>query len=210
VTGIADDAFDGGVYSDCTNLSSVTIPASVNSIGALTFLSLVGLTNVVIANGVTSIGQEAFLGCGGLSSITIPGTVTSIGLDAFYGCDGLRSIIFTGNAPLAEATVFAYGSATAYYLPGSTGWSSTFAGLTALLWNPVIQAGDGSFGVVNGQFGFNVTGTANIPFVVEACTDLACATWAPLQTLTLTNGSVYFSDPAQAGAASRFYRIRSP
>ena len=46
--------------------------------------------------------------------------------------------------------------------------------------------------------------------MVEACTNLANPTWAPLQTYTLTNGSLYFSDPDWTNYPARFYRIRSP
>jgi hypothetical protein len=94
-----------------------------------------------------------------------------------------------------------------YYLPGATGWTNSFAGLPAVLWNPVIQTQDGSFGVQSNQFGFTITGTANIPVVVEACTNPANPTWIPLLAGTLTNGSLYFSDPAWANYPERFYRI---
>jgi hypothetical protein len=46
--------------------------------------------------------------------------------------------------------------------------------------------------------------------VVEACTGLDGRTWLALQTCTLTNGSVYFSDPNWANYPARLYRIRSP
>jgi hypothetical protein len=78
-----------------------------------------------------------------------------------------------------------------------------------VLWNPLIQGSDSSFGVQNDQFGFNIAGTANIPIKVEACTDLACPVWTSLATLTLTNGLFYFSEPTQPGAGGRFYRIGS-
>jgi hypothetical protein len=97
-----------------------------------------------------------------------------------------------------------------YYLPGTTGWGSTFSGCPALLWNPQAQTGDGSFGVLNNQFGFNITGTTNIPVVVEACTDLANPAWSPVGTNTLTGGSSYFSDSQWTNYPARFYRLRSP
>jgi hypothetical protein len=108
--------------------------------------------------------------------------------------------------------VFQGDNMTVYYLPGTTGWIafSTDTGLTPVLWNPLIQTGDGSFGVRSNQFGFNITGTTNIPIVVEACTNLANPVWTPLQTVTLTNGSFYFSDPQWTNYPSRYFRISSP
>jgi hypothetical protein len=77
------------------------------------------------------------------------------------------------------------------------------------LWNPQGQTTDGSFGVQSNQFGFNLTGTANLPVVVEACTNLG-GVWTPLFTGYVTNGSIYFSDPHWTNYPSRFYRVRSP
>jgi hypothetical protein len=95
-------------------------------------------------------------------------------------------------------------------LPGATGWSNGIAGLTPVLWNPQAQTSDASFGVRTNKFGFNITGTTNIPIVVEACTNLANSGWMPLQTCKLTNGSIYFSDPQWTNYPARLYRIRSP
>lgn len=73
---------------------------------------------------------------------------------------------------------------------------------------PLIATGDGNFGIRNQQFGFTVTGT-NATLVVEACTNIAGGAWLPVQTLTLTNGSAYFSEPLTPNSPSRFYRVRS-
>ena len=67
-----------------------------------------------------------------------------------------------------------------------------------------------SVSVQASQFGFAIVGTTSIPIVVEASASLANAVWMPLQTCTLTNGVIYFSDPAWTNYPSRFYRIRSP
>jgi hypothetical protein len=100
--------------------------------------------------------------------------------------------------------------ATVYYLPGTTGWGTTFGGRPTVLWNPQFQTGAPTFGVQNNQFGFTVSGTTNIPIVLEATTALARPLWVNLQTCTLTNGSIYFSDPTWTNYPNRFYRIRSP
>jgi hypothetical protein len=100
---------------------------------------------------------------------------------------------------------------TVYYLPDTTGWGATFGGNLTALWNPQFQTGDPTFGAQNNQFGFTVTGTTNIPIVLEAAPALGNPSqWLTLETCTLTNGSLYFSDPNWTNYASRFYRIRSP
>jgi hypothetical protein len=122
----------------------------------------------------------------------------------------LARVYFEGNVRTADSTVFhADNNATVYYLPATTGRSSIFAGRPAVLWNPLIQVSDASFGPRNNQLGFNITVKANIPIVVQACTDLTSSGWTALQTLVLTNGLIYFSDPAQTRNLGRYYRISS-
>jgi hypothetical protein len=48
----------------------------------------------------------------------------------------------------------------------------------------------------------------NATLVVEACTDLAHAVWAPVGTNTLIGGSAHFSDSQSADAPARYYRLR--
>ena len=79
VTSISENAF-----SDCYNLTSVTIPDGVASIGAEAFYGCTNLTSVTIPDSVTSIGSLAFYGCTNLTSVTIPDGVTSIDAGAFY------------------------------------------------------------------------------------------------------------------------------
>ena len=79
-------------FSDCTGLTSVTIPNSVTSIGNGAFYCCTGLTSVTIPNSVTNIGYYAFEYCYGLTSVTIPNSVTSIGTEAFRNCRSLTSL----------------------------------------------------------------------------------------------------------------------
>ncbi len=103
VNSIRKHAFGG-----CTNLTSVTIPLSVDTI---------------------EIG--AFINCRGLSSVSIPSSVNSIGEYAFAYCNGLTSIYTNSSYPLklnSSPSVFSevdkancilhvpYGSKTAYQI----------------------------------------------------------------------------------------------
>ena len=75
---------------------------SVTSIGSSAFSDCSGLTSVTIPESVTSIGSSAFSGCSGLTSITIPNKVTSIGSYAFSGCSGITSVTINSNAILSK------------------------------------------------------------------------------------------------------------
>jgi uncharacterized repeat protein (TIGR03803 family) len=116
VTSIGDYAF-----YDCEDLTSVTIGNGVTNIGDYAFDDCFSLSSVTIGTNVISIGDYAF-SCENLTNVTIPASVTSIGDYAFYECYGLGSVYFEGNAPSADSTAFEEDPATAYYLPGTTGW----------------------------------------------------------------------------------------
>jgi len=116
-----------------------------------------------------------------------------------------------GNAPILGWSVFSGdNNATVYYLPGTTGWTSTCGGRPTVLWNPHVQSSGASFGVRTNRFGFTITGPTNLVIVVEARTNLANHTWSPVGTNILTGGSSYFSDPQWTNYPARFYRLRSP
>ena len=80
----------GDYYSgDVTIPETITVDnvvCNVTRIEGSAFSDCTGLTSITIPNSVTSIGDEAFSDCTGLTSITIPNSVTSIGRSAFYNC----------------------------------------------------------------------------------------------------------------------------
>ena len=122
-----------GAFIDCTELSSINIPAGVTDISNTfcrsglwsilipsgvtnisgAFVDCVHLKSVEISNGVKTI-DGAFNGCSALYEITIPSSVNSMGDSTFENCTSLQNVWI-----YAEAT--------------SIG-SRMFAGCTALNW----------------------------------------------------------------------------
>lgn len=131
-----------GICNSCTNLTAVTIPNSVTTIGDNSFYGCNSLSSITIPNSVTQIGGRAFNSCKSLLDITVPSGVTYIGKAAF-GSIGSNSpykpLIFTILAttpPTLETYSSSYlpfnGSAVELYVPcesvndykAASGWST--------------------------------------------------------------------------------------
>lgn len=215
VTNVGDAAF-----FFCGSLANLHLGNGLATIGPSVFFGCSSLTKVTIPDGITNIADGlnvgralgAFNSCNNLTNVIVGKGLAYLGVEAFGECPNLRSLFFSGNAPTpSQYGVFSgSGSVIVYYLAGTTGWEATYAGRPTRLWNPMVETSDGGPGVRQNGFGFYVTGTADIPLVIEACTNVAAPTWLPLQYCTLTNGSIHFTDPQWAIQPSRFYRIRSP
>ena len=173
-----------------------------------------GPSSYVIPGTVTNIWAYAFFLCGNVTNITFPKGVTTCDSQAFRACSHLAGAFFQGDAPGADFSGSAFGgdtNATVYYRPGTTGWSDFFASAPAVLWNPRFTNSSASFGDSGEYFSFYITGTTNIPFLLEACTNLANPAWTVLQSSSLPiSGAVKFTDMQAANFPKRFYRIRSP
>ena len=95
---------------------------SVTSFGAA-FDGCSGLTSVTIPASVTSIGSYAFSDCSGLTSVTIPNSVTSIGYKAFYNTR-IKSLTIGSGIQTIDSWAFDYSSSGGGAKPVKVIWLS--------------------------------------------------------------------------------------
>ncbi len=152
-------------FALCRDLTSVTIPESVNSIGNFAFYECTGLTSVTIPESVTEIGGVAFCGCTGLAAVTIPESVTEIGNSVFEGCTGLMSITSMAEIPpLCNDNAFSssgYCAIPLLYVPAGSkmfyavamGWRrfAKIEELNAKTYTVTVQPSDADMGMVTGS-----------------------------------------------------------
>ena len=87
----------------------IIFSGELTSIGAFTFNSKSALTSVTIPASVTSIGEYAFNGTN-ITSVTIPASLTSIETYTFQGCSQLTSLTFAANSQLKTIGDYAFGN----------------------------------------------------------------------------------------------------
>ena len=97
-------------FSNCSSLTSITIPDSVVAICYRSFYNCTSLTNIILPDNLINIGTYAFQNCTSLTSIAVPNSVTSIGSGAFSGCSTLESITlpFVGGTAKTKTDTYQY------------------------------------------------------------------------------------------------------
>lgn len=115
VTEIGAFSLDGG------DVSSITLPETLTTIGESGLRGLSGISSITIPAGVTSLGYELFKGCNnlknvifeegtqisslpqsafeetGISYFEVPETVTEIGMFVFFRCSNLETVVLPSN-----------------------------------------------------------------------------------------------------------------
>ncbi len=115
-------------FTNCTSLSGIVIPNSVTTLGANAFKGDSRLGSVTLSSGLTLIADSTFSGCSSLTSVSIPSGVTKIVSYAFSSCAGLRSVSFPST--LTEIGTYAFtgcSSLTSITLPENVATISTYA-----------------------------------------------------------------------------------
>ncbi len=77
-----------------SSLVTLVLEGDAN-IGSYMFSDCSSITSITIPDSITSIGEYAFSNCSSLSSIIIPENVENLGLSVFSGCNSLESMIIS-------------------------------------------------------------------------------------------------------------------
>jgi len=135
------DGYYQGAFQYCENLTGITLPNNLTSIGEQAFTSCTSLTAITIPNSVTSIRQSAFA-YSGLASVTIPASVTSIGDYVFQHCASLTEInVDPANSFYSSADGVLYNKAKTTLVAYPVGKAVT----TFTIPNSVTSIGNGAF-----------------------------------------------------------------
>lgn len=86
-----------GAFSDCTALTSIEIPASVETIGNTAFWHCQSLKRITFPDRMVRFGEWAFYENESLQSVCIPEGVTTIPSSAFARCHNLTCVIMPGS-----------------------------------------------------------------------------------------------------------------
>lgn len=93
-------------FSDCTKLTTITIPSTVKKIGKGAFRNCEKLKKIIIPNGITEISDFMFSGCISLTEVVIPNSVIRIGKAAFRDCTALKTITIPSSVTEISENAF--------------------------------------------------------------------------------------------------------
>ena len=87
-----------GTFNNCKSLSKVKFPEGLKTIGKLAFAYCASLTDIKLPDGLEAIGEQAFGSCTSISEVVIPASLSRIGQDAFDWCRSLKQFdVASGN-----------------------------------------------------------------------------------------------------------------
>ena len=91
-------------YIHRTKINTVVIEEGVKTIGGYAFYLCRNITSLTLPNSLLSIGSCAFNGCNnGLTELIIPSAVATIGAYAFANCSGIATIRILGRPTIEDA-----------------------------------------------------------------------------------------------------------
>ena len=155
------DLGNGGTYDhtfvNCSSLTEVIFPASLQVIGTRAFENCSSLTSITIHEGITTIRSGAFAGCG-FVNVHLPSTVNYIGDYAFQGCRSLESLNIPVGVTYFGCNNFQYTKVTKVIFPstvtsmGKDMFNSVYSVDTVVIGNADVSGYNGSVFYSSGPY----------------------------------------------------------
>ena len=126
------------LFYNCVNITSVTLPDGLITIGKGAFETCRGIKTIDIPSTVTSIGREAFSMCLALTNFTFPSGITTISPSTFNSCSALEKVAIPATVTNIEDFAFAYSGLKKVHFGGAKDeWDAITIGTNN---NPLINA----------------------------------------------------------------------
>lgn len=93
IDGVPVTMLQTGVFRDCKNVTSITLPETITAIPDEAFYNCSSLASVNIPSAVTSIGRWAFYDCNRLQTLTLPEGLTTVSSAVFQRAEGLTGVL---------------------------------------------------------------------------------------------------------------------
>lgn len=92
-------------FSKHTEITSITVPDTIITIGNGAFRGCDSLSNIDISNcGIDRLNAKVFENCTSLTTLIVPDAVTNIINEAFLGCENLETLNFSQQSKLKTLT----------------------------------------------------------------------------------------------------------
>ena len=105
--GLAVTEIGRWTFSQCSQITNINIPNTVEAIGEHAFFGCTSLTSLTLPEGLKTIDEWAFRECG-IVSIVIPNSVISIGVNIFSICSNLEEVSLPNTLSEIPSALFTY------------------------------------------------------------------------------------------------------
>ena len=166
-------SISSGMFRGCSNITRITLPKSIQSIGDNAFLGCTKLRKVTISaiGNLIRIGNGSFKNCSKLIYMYIPESVISLGNEAFSGCAELNDVtIFNHNISIGVSAFSDCKKITVY--GGNDSTTRIYASDNSVSFTPFFNCyfDDNGKKVATLTRGFKQSGNVTIPSEFEGYT----------------------------------------
>jgi hypothetical protein len=95
-----------GAFMDCRKITSLTLPNSLTFVDGYAFSGCEALTSMEIPESVTFIGKGLFSTCFNLQLVKLPSAIKSIEDHTFYACHNLLTVAIPNNVTTIKSYAF--------------------------------------------------------------------------------------------------------